>query len=143
QELFGDLPVIVPGNDVLDCPVRHRLKLMETDVLSPESLHAIREASRDKSVLIVVNQINRAIAVFRELQPHVTDIHLLHSRFTASDRTRKEREIEPRPGRILVATQVVEVSLDLDYDCCFSELAPLEALLQRFGRCNRRGRQSE
>ena len=35
----------------------------------------------------------------------------------------------------------MEVSLDLDYDVCFSELAPVESLLQRFGRCNRYGRQ--
>jgi CRISPR-associated endonuclease/helicase Cas3 len=42
---------------------------------------------------------------------------------------------------VLIATQAVEVSLDLDYDVCFSELAPLESLLQRFGRCNRYGSQ--
>jgi CRISPR-associated endonuclease/helicase Cas3 len=43
----------------------------------------------------------------------------------------------------LIATQVVEVSLDIDYDVCYSEVAPVDDLLQRFGRVNRRGRLPE
>jgi CRISPR-associated endonuclease/helicase Cas3 len=75
-------------------------------------------------------------------------IRLLHSRFCGRDRFAKEQELADLVGRrawkrrqaepvILVATQVVEVSLDLDFDSLFSDPAPLEALLQRFGRVNR------
>jgi len=56
------------------------------------------------------------------------------------DRQRKEAEVDvPKPGTILVATQVVEVSLDISYDVLFTEVAPLDALVQRMGRVNRKG----
>ncbi|HHX65976.1 MAG TPA: hypothetical protein GX702_13930 [Chloroflexi bacterium] len=67
------------------------------------------------------------------------------------DRSRKERLVREWAGRdetrrrpfVLVATQVVEVSLDIDLDVLYSEPAPLEALVQRFGRINRRRLQKE
>lgn len=143
--LFGQVPVIRPGQDVLGRPPRHRLRLMPpgVDVLSEPSIAAIKEAADAGSVLVVVNQVGRARKLSRLLANDTKDVHLLHSRFTHQDRTCKERDLAPAPGRILIATQAVEVSLDLDYDTCFSELAPLESLLQRFGRCNRKGRQSQ
>lgn len=68
--------------------------------------------------------------------------------FNARDRMAHEQmareisslDVKQRRPSILVATQVVEVSLNLDYDTLFSEPAPMEALLQRFGRVNRKGR---
>lgn len=143
--LFDPIMVLRPGIDVLGKPARHRLRLMPdgVSVLSELSMAAIEDAAKSGSVLVVVNQVGRARKLYRLLADKCNDVHLLHSRFTHLDRTRKEREIHPAPGKILIATQAVEVSLDLDYDTCFSELAPLESLLQRFGRCNRVGKQSE
>ena len=71
---------------------------------------------------------------------------MLHGRFTAGDRAGKEAELARRVGTasrvesggtVLVATQVVEVSLDVDFDVLFTDPAPIEALVQRFGRVNR------
>ncbi|MHA2643018.1 MAG: helicase-related protein, partial [bacterium JZ-2024 1] len=80
----------------------------------------------------------------------------MHSRFTQADRREletkicgdKDRQIvgqfqNPKPdnkneGKILVATQVVEASLDIDADVLFTEIAPLDALVQRMGRVWRR-----
>lgn len=142
--LFGPIPVLRPGPDVLGGPPRHRLRLMPSgvDILSASSTAAIKEAAEAGSVLVVVNQVRRARELYRSIREAGMDAYLLHSRLTHEDRARREREIEPAPARILIATQAVEVSLDLDYDTCFSELAPLESLLQRFGRCNRRGKQA-
>jgi CRISPR-associated endonuclease/helicase Cas3 len=77
-------------------------------------------------------------------------VKLLHGRFCGRDRFDKEQELRSalateraysqRKPVVLVATQVVEVSLDVDFDVLFSVPAPLEALLQRFGRVNRKGR---
>lgn len=139
RTVFGELPQVFPGEDILASPPRHRLTLLPFDCLSESAISAIEIAAQSESVLVVVNQVKRAIALFRTLSGKVQNLHLLHGRFTAHDRFLKEREIRPEPGKVLVATQAVEVSLDLDYDTCFSELAPLESLLQRFGRCNRRG----
>src|SRR5207344_3077389 len=73
-------------------------------------------------------------------------------RFTAEDRAEKERllgfrigtglRVPSGAGTILVATQVVEVSLDVDFDVLFTDPAPIEALIQRFGRINRARRAS-
>jgi len=75
---------------------------------------------------------------------------LFHSRFTLEDRRKKELELigkefknpkdetnETTP-KILVATQVVEASLDIDADLLFTEIAPMDALVQRMGRVLRR-----
>lgn len=142
NRVLGPLPLLVPEGDSLGRPPRHRLRLVSRNVLCSDSLHEIALAAKRGSVLVVVNQVRRAIGLFRALKGSV-DVHLLHSRLTHSDRFQRERQIEPTPGRVLISTQAVEVSLDLDYDECFSELAPLESLLQRFGRCNRRGKKTD
>lgn len=74
-------------------------------------------------------------------------VDLFHARFAGGDRRRIETRVlarfgkdsrpEERAGRILVATQVVEQSLDLDFDLMLSDLAPMELLIQRAGRCHR------
>jgi CRISPR-associated endonuclease/helicase Cas3 len=74
------------------------------------------------------------------------DVQMLHGRFNGRDRLAKEGVVRKATGSrslnrkpiVLVATQVVEVSLDIDLDVIYTDPAPLEALLQRFGRINRR-----
>jgi CRISPR-associated endonuclease/helicase Cas3 len=119
---------------------RHRVHLLECDSQSSEAEAEIMEAARQGSVLVVVNQVRRAIALWERLRQKL-ETRLLHSRFHGKDRAVIEQTLKPEPGVVLVATQAVEVSLDLDFDRCFSELAPIEAIAQRFGRCNRRGKQ--
>jgi CRISPR-associated endonuclease/helicase Cas3 len=139
KKIFGELSLVCPGEDVMSRAPRHQLQLLDHNVFSLESIEAIKKAAQRGSVLVVVNQVKRAIRLCNELKPFVGDLHLLHSRFTNEDRFKIEKELTPCLGRVLVATQAVEVSLDVSYDTCFSELAPLESLLQRFGRCNRYG----
>jgi CRISPR-associated endonuclease/helicase Cas3 len=74
----------------------------------------------------------------------VPRLRLLHSRFRAKDRAAITAACErdfgkegTRPSTVLVATQIVEQSLDLDFDLIISDLAPLAFLLQRSGRCRR------
>ncbi|GFM37366.1 CRISPR-associated helicase Cas3' [Desulfovibrio psychrotolerans] len=78
------------------------------------------------------------------------DIILFHARFAMADRQAIEERVmalfgkestpEDRRGKILIATQVVEQSLDLDFDLLASDLAPMELLIQRGGRCHRHKR---
>jgi CRISPR-associated endonuclease/helicase Cas3 len=102
----------------------------------------IQQVAYSKSVLIVVNTVKRAKKLTRKLRETYPefDVLILHSQFIARDRAQREKEIVVAPMHILVATQVIEVSLDLDFDVCFTELAPIESLLQRFGRVNRKGK---
>jgi CRISPR-associated endonuclease/helicase Cas3 len=86
--------------------------------------------------------VDDAIAGVAALRDRGVQADLLHARFALTDRKRLEeaalvwlgRDRAARPGRVLVATQVVESSLDLDADVMVSDLAPMAALIQRAGR---------
>lgn len=90
----------------------------------------------------VRNAVDEAIEAVALLQSRGITASLLHARFALCDRKRIEavelgrfgREGTGRAGRVLVATQVVESSLDLDFDVMVSDLAPMAALIQRAGR---------
>ncbi|MCB5180675.1 CRISPR-associated helicase Cas3' [Streptomyces antimicrobicus] len=96
------------------------------------------------------------VVAFPELAGSEGGLRLLHSRFPARVRQRVTEECEAAYGKpavgaamsvrgasVLVATQVVEQSLDLDFDVVISDLAPLAQLLQRAGRCRRHARGAE
>ncbi|MFI2609506.1 CRISPR-associated helicase Cas3' [Kitasatospora sp. NPDC018619] len=105
-----------------------------------------------------VDEAQRTYRYLRSVLPEVAaragGLRLLHSRFPAHERQRITAECEsaygkpadeaaaaaPRAGSILVATQIVEQSLDLDFDLIVSDLAPLAQLLQRAGRGKRHER---
>jgi len=135
---------------------RHRLYLLDGELLSDEGLRRIEgDARAGRSVLATCNLVDRAQAVYRALRERLedTDVHveLLHGRFTMQDRSAKEKLIREATGAtsqqrrpiVLVATQVVEVSLDIDLDTIYTDPAPLEALIQRFGRINRQRRDKD
>lgn len=95
-------------------------------------------------VLIVANRVARAQRWFdhvRETHPDVPSM-LIHSRYRRKDRAKLEgivQWVEAFCGpAVVVATQVVEVSLDVSFDAMITDAAPLDALVQRFGRVNRR-----
>lgn len=115
---------------------RHRVKVLEKDIF--ENLPDIqRELDEGKKVLIVCNTVSRAQEVYKKLSENLPKSRLIHGRFMLKDREEIERELKGLD--LLVGTQAVEVSLDLDYDVLFSEPAPIDALIQRFGRINRKG----
>lgn len=129
---------------------RHQLRVIEDDLLTYEWLERIAgEVRLGKSVLVVCNTVSRAqsaYAILKELLKAPTiSVILLHGRFNLRDRIEKEKAIqslaatrnEKRSPILLVATQVVEVSLDIDLNTIYTDPAPLEALVQRFGRINR------
>lgn len=129
---------------------RHKLQLMRGDLLAERWLeHIAKVTESGRSVLICCNTVKRAQQAYREMQRRLqgqTEVVLLHGRFNSKDRLRKESIVRDATGAqssgrkpvVLVATQVVEVSLDIDLDVIFTDPAPLEALIQRFGRINRR-----
>jgi len=105
---------------------------------------AERLAAGDK-VLIVRNRVKDAQQFYHLLQEEFPNTHkmLVHSRYRRQDRaaleTKLKKEFDEADGPCLVvATQVVEVSLDISFDCMLTDTAPVDALVQRFGRVNRR-----
>lgn len=155
QRLLHCLKDILPGgNHIVAEPsifrkfLRHRVHLLDGDLLDSATVERIRaDAAKGKAVLVVATTVGRAQQIYRQLRPHLGDlVDLLHGRFHADHRFDKEKDLLLKRGPngsdpvVLVATQVVEVSLDVDFDVLYSDPAPLEALLQRFGRVNRRRR---
>lgn len=146
--------LVQPPDELFAYFSRHTLHHKEGSLSSPAILDFIVEQYKaGKSVLVCANTVKSAQETLTRLRgyiPQKDKVMLLHSRFTGEDRQNKEREImnktsadltNPEP-LIVVATQVIEVSLDLSFNTIISEPAPLEALAQRFGRVNRRGNAS-
>ncbi|MBK9336383.1 MAG: CRISPR-associated helicase Cas3' [Lewinellaceae bacterium] len=95
-----------------------------------------------KSVLVIVNNVKTCQHLFGQIRFSGFKM-MLHGGFHRLDRNEIEEaitneELAKRP-QLLIATQAVEVSLDIDYDVAFIENAPIDALIQRFGRVNRAG----
>lgn len=101
---------------------------------------------------VIVNTVVRAQNIARVLRKVLTDYTVIcfHSRFIASDRAKIENEVLKRAGKhsdkstrdklIIVGTQVIEQSLDLDFDYMITDLCPMDLLLQRLGRLHRHNR---
>jgi len=103
----------------------------------------IVEYSQRAKVLVVVNTVRKAIELREKLKGSLSLGKLLHSRFTLQHRKEKEREIKTffdnMGAGLWITTQLAEVSLDLDADILFTELSTADSLIQRMGRCNRKG----
>ncbi|MFN4266579.1 MAG: CRISPR-associated helicase Cas3' [Aquabacterium sp.] len=101
--------------------------------------------------VVIVNTVNRAQELYALLKEHIEDdtvLMLFHARFPADERRALEQRVMKLFGRagsrpqraVLIATQVVEQSLDIDFDFMISDLAPIDLLLQRAGRLHRHER---
>ncbi len=99
-------------------------------------------AAQGAACVWVRNAVDDAITAVNDLRAAGVKADLLHARFAMTDRLAHEAAAlerfgktgQDRAGRVLVATQVVESSLDLDFDVMVSDLAPVAALIQRAGR---------
>lgn len=131
---------------------KHKLKIEVIENEDKKIDEIIDKAKKGKSVLVILNTVKEAQEIYKKLKEKAdyslkNKIFLIHSRFTLEDRRKKEVELiekefkNPKPeneGKILVATQVIEASLDINADVLFSEICPLDALIQRMGRVLRR-----
>jgi CRISPR-associated endonuclease/helicase Cas3 len=106
-------------------------------------------AAQGMAVLVVANTVARAQAIYRQLSREAPmRAMLFHARFPMDDRLAIEASLlsrfgpegTDREGWIVVATQVVEQSLDVDFDLLISDVAPVDLLLQRMGRLHRHKR---
>ncbi len=108
----------------------------------------------NQKILVIANRVANAQQRYEQLKAKYPDTHilLLHSRFKRGDRNQKEAQLIGIDNKgvasgqfntateacIVVSTQIVEVSLDISFDVMITETAPLDSLIQRFGRINRK-----
>ncbi|MYG01393.1 MAG: CRISPR-associated helicase Cas3' [Acidobacteriia bacterium] len=115
------------------------LRIESTDEAIARLKHGVRSGA---ACAWIRNSVDGAIEAFLALKDLGMHADLLHARFSVMDRLEREAALQARfgrdgtgrAGRILVATQVVEASLDLDFDLMVSDLAPVGSLIQRAGR---------
>jgi len=134
-----ELPAIPSQNNKQRFYHTGKGELCAADVLAPHQRRS----------LVVCNTVKRAQAVYHDLvkatRGSETQVLLLHSRFLPEDRKVHEAEVRRLFGKeddgagsvIAVATQVIEVGLDITCEALHTELAPANAILQRAGRCAR------
>ena len=144
---------------------RERTEVVPTSASGRRSTVRVRRLTRDALVplltesladggcaLVVRNTVRRAQETYELLRETFgEDVSLNHARFTIRDRLAKDADLlrrfgppRARPDRphraIVVATQVAEQSLDVDFDLLVSDLAPIDLVLQRMGRLHRHER---
>ena len=126
-----------------------RIEIKYTDT---ESLPNLLDSLLDEggNVGVIVNTVKKAQDIAKELSEKFGDenVMLLHSSFIATDRVKNEEKLMKYLGRdgdrpqklIVVGTQVIEQSLDIDFDVMISDIAPVDLLIQRMGRLHRHTR---
>lgn len=98
---------------------------------------------------IIVNTVRRAQSLAYTFSKFGVSFMVLHSAFLASDRSRIEDELQSKLGKhgdrpekmVVIGTQVLEQSLDIDFDILFTDIAPMDLILQRIGRLHRHDRE--
>ena len=133
--------IIKADNETQKKFVRHRIRLLNGNIF--DNFDKIENLLKDgKRVIVVCNSVKNAQEIFKKLNTagRFSKAILLHSRFIFHDRQSKEQLIfqDEKNIQLLVGTQAIEVSLDIDFDTMFTEPAPIDALIQRFGRINRK-----
>lgn len=109
----------------------------------------IEDYKLKRKILIVCNTIAKAREIFDLLNDIIPENErmLYHSQFILQHKTEKENSLETINNRdggfVSICTQIVEVSLDIDFDVLYSENAPVDAIIQRLGRVNRKGKIQE
>lgn len=147
--LLGAEKVVLSADELVALPSQHKTRsysIVDAELAADAVLAVHRERS-----IVVCNTVARAQELYRQLRDDPRRagiaITLLHSRFLKGDRDKKEEWVRREFGKdrsawqekraILVATQVVEVGLDITCEHLHTELAPANSIFQRAGRCAR------
>ncbi|TCW61806.1 CRISPR-associated helicase Cas3' [Treponema sp. J25] len=140
--------------------ISNKKKDKKIDFTIPEEIiKDIVSKAEDKRVLVILSTVKQAKNIYERIKSYIEknktqniikdeNIILFHSQFTLNEKQRIKNEIENKfknpkdqndnEGKILVATQVVEAAIDIDTDILYTEICPMDALVQRMGRVLRR-----
>ncbi|PWG00486.1 CRISPR-associated helicase Cas3' [Levilactobacillus bambusae] len=117
-----------------------RLTLDDSELIQ----HVLHQIKNGGVAGLIVNTVKRAQKLAK-LVPDDVELMVLHSAFLAPDRARRESELMAKIGKhadrptkmIVIGTQVLEQSLDVDFDVMYTDIAPMDLILQRIGRLHR------
>jgi len=124
-------------------------------IVSEEELISLINKNQNKNILIIVNNVAKAIQLFKLLENYnnikerirIKDGNeevylLLHSRLIEKEKARRIETVKRalnnnKNGMVLVSTQIVEASVDIDFDMLITEISPVDSQIQRWGRIYR------
>jgi CRISPR-associated endonuclease/helicase Cas3 len=171
QAIATPYPALTDGDSIHALPDSGRSKRVHWQVKdcidSPETIAAlaIEAAKQGAKVLVIRNTVPAALAAFRAIEDQaqqaglqgalfnlngIATVH--HSRYSREDRPELDAAVERQIGKnrtkplqacIVVGTQTLEQSLDIDADLLITDLCPMDVLLQRVGRLHRHDRAAE
>lgn len=152
-------PINFKVGEFIDEKARHNVNVIEEEINEIEILKKYlinKNKNKANKILVICNTIRKAQEIYNEIIVKLdnvdkTEVHVLHSYFIKKDRSElekniiefgktynKDNKIDIQNG-IWITTSLVEASLDIDFDYLFTELQDFNSLLQRLGRCNRKG----
>jgi CRISPR-associated endonuclease/helicase Cas3 len=130
--------------------------------LNDDGLNQIKniiKENKEKNILVIVNNVGKAIELYKTLENDCSslfvekeNLYLLHSRLIEKEKSKRINEIKKKLEEIrnevmnknkrivLVATQIVEASVDVDFDVLITEISPIDSQIQRWGRIYRNRR---
>ncbi|WP_072903813.1 CRISPR-associated helicase/endonuclease Cas3 [Hathewaya proteolytica] len=130
--------------------IRHNICLKNESI--EENIKDIIKQGQSSKVLIIVNTVNRAVEIYDNICREAislninVDTNMLHSMYIQEHRSILEKNIKEfaksNESGIWITTQLVEASLDIDFDVLHTDESTLDSMFQRFGRCNRKGLKS-
>lgn len=136
---------------------RHKIKLINSSIFEYEKKNGNYElklnqssfdkivgdieSNKSKNIMIIVNNVGKAIKLYKEIKTKFQNVYLLHSRLIEKEKNRRIEEVKQKLKKneklILVATQIVEASVDVDFDILITEISPIDSQIQRWGRIYR------
>lgn len=149
QKLRAKTSLLQP-EDLAEMPAQRNKRRCFAWSGDPLTAATVKSRHRGGRTLAILNTVGRAQQLFSDLEaafaadPEPPELLLLHSRFFPGDRSRTEARLlqlfgksAPPANAVAVATQTIEAGLDISAEVLLSELAPMNAILQRAGRCAR------
>ncbi len=157
-----DVGDIVDKNKIKNYNIkRHKIKVIEDKLVdyvkkksdkeeievNLKALNEWLEKFKGKNIFIVLNNVSKAIAVYKELisesicKEYKSNIYLLHSRLIEKEKSRRIKDIKEKLDKgekvIVVSTQIIEASVNLDFDAMITEISTIDSQIQRWGRVYR------
>ncbi len=131
-----------------------KLTLKEIDKFEQKEMEeiasdVIKKHKDGTKTFVIMNTVKKAIEIFSEISKILDKsnlsipIILIHSQFREEDRKQRINKLFNERNSIVVSTQVIEAGIDVSCNTLFTEIAPWNSLIQRFGRCNRYGESND
>lgn len=146
KDYLNDRKIPMSEGEYLSTMKRHKIKVEDKNI--NDAVEDIIKKGKESRVIVIVNTVKKALELFRIINEDkkFENCYLLHSMFIQEDRANLEKEIKSfvddkkNKGSkgIWITTQIVEASLDVDFDYLFTEISTLDSLFQRLGRCYRK-----